>query len=141
MNDKFFIDTNILIYSVDNQEMVKKPRSLALVNEAIVSRKGVISWQVLQEFLNVATRKFETAFKPQDLNEYIKKILNPLCEIYPDINLYQDALGIKKSTNFSFYDSLILASAIKAECTILYSEDFQAGQVINGVKVVNPFLE
>ncbi len=141
MNDKYFLDTNILIYSVDNLEMIKKNRSLALVNEGVISRKGVISWQVLQEFLNVATRKIETAFKPQDLNEYMKKILNPLCEIYPDINLYQDALEIKISTNYSFYDSLILASAIKAECTILYSEDFQAGQIINGVKVVNPFID
>ncbi|EKD88309.1 MAG: PilT protein [uncultured bacterium] len=141
MNDKYFIDTNILIYSIDNQDKVKKPRSLALVNEAIISRNGIISWQVLQEFLNVATRKFETTFKPHDLSEYTQKVLNPLCEIYPDINLYHDALGINQSTNYSFYDSLILASAIRAECTILYSEDFQAGQIINRLKVVNPFLD
>ena len=54
MNDKYFIDTNILIYSIDNQDKVKKPRSLALVNEAIISRNGIISWQVLQEFLKLA---------------------------------------------------------------------------------------
>lgn len=139
MNDKFFIDTNILIYSVDNQEMIKKPRALALVNESVITGIGIISWQVIQEFLNVATRKFTTAFKPQDLNDYLKKILNPLCQVYPDTNLYQDSLRIMNSTNYGFYDSLIIASAVKGGCTILYSEDFQTGQVINGVKVVNPF--
>ena len=141
MNDKYFIDTNILIYSVDNLELIKKPLSLGLVNEAVVSGQGAISWQVLQEFLNVATRKFATAFTPEDLDEYLKKILNPLCKVYPDLYLYQDALSLIETTNYSFYDSLILASAIKAECSILYSEDFQAGQVINGLKIVNPFTK
>jgi predicted nucleic acid-binding protein len=66
--------------------------------------------------------------------------LNPLCKIYPEVDLYQDALEIMDSTQYGFYDSLILASAVRGGCTILYSEDFQDGQMINGVKVVNPFI-
>ncbi len=141
MNDKFFIDTNIVIYSVDNEEMIKKTRSLALVSDSIMTGMGIISWQVVQEFLNVASRKFDTVFKPNDLSEYVKKILNPLCQVYPDINLYQDALRIVQSTHYGFYDSLIISSAIKGGCTILYSEDFQTGQVINGLRIVNPFID
>lgn len=141
MSDKFFIDTNIFIYSFDHSDEDKMNRALAIINEANISGKGMISWQVIQEFLSAASRKFTKTFTTNDMAKYLRKILNPLCQIYPDVNLYQDALEIMDSTHYGFYDSLILASAVKGECSMLYSEDFQEGQVIKGVRVVNPFLE
>ena len=141
MSDKFFIDTNIFIYSFDHRDTDKMTRALAIINDANITGKGIISWQVIQEFLNTATRKFTKTITTNDMAKYLRKILNPLCQVYPDLNLYQDALEIMKSTHYGFYDSLILASAVKGECTILYSEDFQEGQVINNVKVVNPFFK
>lgn len=140
MSDKFFLDTNIFVYSVDSLEPIKKFHSRALITDAINNGKGIISWQVIQEFLNVSSRKSLTAIEPQDIQAYLQKILNPLCQIYPDVILYQEALEIMDLTHYHFYDSLILASAIKGECSILYSEDLQNGQLIKGVKVVNPFL-
>ena len=139
MSDKYFLDTNIFVYSVDNAEPIKKVKSQALITDAINTGNGIISWQVIQEFLNVSSRKSFDSIKPSDVKAFFQKILNPLCEIYPDMNLYQYALEIMDLTHYSFYDSLILASAVKGECTILYSEDFQGGQVIRGVEVVNPF--
>jgi predicted nucleic acid-binding protein len=141
MNDKFFIDTNIFIYSFDYRDADKMNCALAIINDANITGKGIISWQVIQEFLNAASRKFAKTFTTNDMTKYLRKILNPLCQIYPDMNLYQDALEIMDSTHYHFYDSLILASAVRGECTILYSEDFQEGQVIKGVKVVNPFSD
>jgi len=64
MSDKFFLDTNIIVYSVDNLEPRKKTHSQALITDAINSGKGIISWQVIQEFLNVSSRKSLVSIKP-----------------------------------------------------------------------------
>ena len=66
--------------------------------------------------------------------------MEPLCEIHSSFMLYKDALLIKDRWKYSFYDSLIIAAALKANCTILYSEDLQHGQIIDDLKIVNPFL-
>ncbi len=139
MSDKFFLDTNIFVYSVDNLEPVKKVKSQALIAQAIYTGNAIISWQVIQEFLNVSSKKNITPIKPYDTKNYLLKILNPLCQVYPDLNVYQHALKIVNSTNYGFYDALILASALKGGCTILLSEDFQDGQKIEGLTITNPF--
>jgi predicted nucleic acid-binding protein len=64
----------------------------------------------------------------------------PLCHVFPDLDLYLTALNILRDTGYSFYDSLILSGAIQGGCTILYSEDFQASQQVDRVKIVNPFV-
>lgn len=63
----------------------------------------------------------------------------PLCEVFPDPSLYSQALSISSETGFSFYDSLIVASAIAGECAILWTEDLQHGRRIRGVEIRNPF--
>ena len=140
MNDKYFIDTNILVYGFDELQPQKREISLTLVANALKTGQGMISWQVVQEFLNVSTRKFKTPLKPEDANEYLHKVLDPLCKIFPGLELYQGALEVMGQTRYSFYDSLILAGAKRGECAILYSEDMQNGQQVDGVKIVNPFV-
>jgi predicted nucleic acid-binding protein len=139
-DDRFFIDTNIFVYCFDDRQPEKKVRALALISEALQTRNGMISWQVIQEFLNVSTRKFQVPLKPEDANVYLQKVLHPLYQVSPDLDVYSTALDIMKRTNYSFYDSLILAGAIRGGCTILYSEDLKTGHQVDGVKVVNPFL-
>lgn len=139
MSDKFFIDTNIFVYCFDDRQPDKKVRALALVSEALQTRNGVISWQVMQEFLNVSTRKFQVPLKPEDAKVYLQKVLHPLCHVFPDLDVYDGALDILKQTNYSFYDALIIAGALRGGCAILYSEDLRPGQQIDRVKVVNPF--
>ena len=140
MNDKYFLDTNILVYTFDEQQPEKRKVALALLEDALQSGNGAISWQVIQEFLNVATRKFTVPMKTDDANLYLQKILYPLCRVYPDLEIYENALALLEKTGFSWYDSLIVASAIQAGCGILYSEDLQNRQMIESVRITNPFL-
>ena len=138
MSAKYFLDTNILVYSFDADQPAKKERALALIEDALQNGLGIISAQVIQEFLNVATRKFASTLKAEDCKAYLKTVLAPLCEIYPDQALYEASLEFQ-GTGYSFYDALILASALRGGCEILYSEDFQAGQQIRSLRIVNPF--
>jgi len=140
MKDKYFIDTNILVYSFDDSQPHKKEIALALIADAQQSENGIISWQVVQEFLNVSTRKFKTPLKPDDAKIYLQRVLGPVCKVFPGVELYQSALEIMQQTGYSFYDSLILAGAMGGSCSILYSEDMQNGQQVNGVRIVNPFI-
>jgi predicted nucleic acid-binding protein len=139
MNDKHFIDTHIFIYSFDNNQPEKKSRSEEIIRAALQTGSGIISTQVVQEFLNVATQKFTVNIKSKDARLFLRFVLNPLCQVYPDFEMYDNCLEIRSETGYSFYDSLILTAAIKAGCKILYSEDFQDGQDIRGVKIVNPY--
>jgi predicted nucleic acid-binding protein len=139
MNDKYFIDTNIFVYCFDDREPDKKTKALNLIADALQTGNGVISTQVMQEFLNVAIRKFSVPLNTDDTKIYLQKVLNPLCQVFPDLGLYIEALNISEKTGYSFYDSLILASALASGCSILYSEDFQNGQQIENLKIIDPF--
>jgi predicted nucleic acid-binding protein len=140
MNGRYFLDTNIFVYSFDESSPEKKHKALELIAAALRTENGLISWQVTQEFLNVATRKFKTPLKPEDAELYLLKVLGPLCRVFPGLELYQLALDIMLRTGYAFYDCLILAGARSGDCTILYSEDFQHGQLVDGVTIVNPFI-
>jgi predicted nucleic acid-binding protein len=72
---------------------------------------------------------------------YISKVLFPICKIFPTEQLYYFVLEIKEKFKFSFYDSLIIAAAIEANCKTLYSEDLQHNQKIYDLAIVNPFVE
>ena len=139
MSVKFFIDTNIFVYSFDSKYPTKRARAVALISEALDSGSGIISTQVIQEFLNMATRKFEVPLKFEDCLLYLHKVLNPLCFVFPDLGLYETCLLVQAETRYAFYDALILASAIRGGCEILYSEDLQDQQQVHGVQIVNPF--
>lgn len=139
MSAKYFIDTNVIVYSFDDHQLAKKARSLLLIQEALEKGTGAISAQVIQEFLNVATQKFSVPMRPGDSQAYLRTVLNPLCQVYPSLALFETCLDIQAETRYGFYDSLIIAAAIQSGCGILYSEDLQDGQVIRGVKIVNPY--
>ena len=139
MSAKYFLDTNIFVYSFVQSQPEKRERAMALIAEALQSGDGLISTQVIQEFLNVATRKFATPMKTADCQAYLIKVLHPLCQVYPDLALYEASLDIQQETGYSFYDSLILAGALRGGCGILYSEDLQAGQQVRELKIVDPF--
>lgn len=139
MNDKNFLDTNILVYLFD-QKSPKYLISQNLVISAIESGNAVISFQVVQEFLNLVTGKFAIKSTPENTREFMQTILFPLCQVFPDLELYMLSLDIKNETHYSFYDSLILAAALRGGCNVLYSEDLQSGQKVRGLEIVNPYL-
>jgi predicted nucleic acid-binding protein len=139
MPDKYFLDTNIFVYSFDDSVTDKKERARALVDEALSSHLGVISSQVAQEFLNVATRKFASPMNEQQAIHYLDTVLLPLCDVFTSADLFKESLSIRAETGFSFYDSLILAAACVTGCKAILTEDMQSGRLIRGVEIQNPF--
>ena len=98
MSDRYFIDTNIFAYTFDKKSKKKAKISKEIVAHSLSSNEGIISYQVVQEFLNIATRKFKTPLKIQDSKIYLRKILLPLCEIYPSEILFALGLDIQSTT-------------------------------------------
>ena len=139
MNDKYFVDTNILIYSFDRANPSKRKIALDLISQALEKGTGVISYQVIQEFLNVATRKFAVPLSFKDAQRYLNVVLEPICEVFSSPELFHQALEISDQWRFAFYDALIVAAALQAECRVLYSEDMQDSQTIKGLTIRNPF--
>jgi len=140
MSDKYFLDSNIVVYSLDRVDPVKHRRARELVTSAATKKTGVISYQVVQEFLNVAIRKFGTTFLRPDLENFLRTVLIPMMAVPSSPRLFLDALGLQGENQLSWYDSLIVAAAIEARCKILYSEDLQHGRKFGNLVIENPFL-
>ena len=140
MSAKFFIDTNIIVYSFDLSVPHKQLIAQELVAIALTSSEGVISSQVFQEFVNFALKTKTNPMTLEQVQRYSNKVLRALCRVQSSFTLYQSAFSIKEKTKFSWYDSLIIAGALEAECEILYSEDLQHSQKIQGLVIRNPFL-
>ena len=139
MPAEFFLDTNIFVYTFDRRAPEKQARARALVEQALGTGDGVVSSQVVQEFLHVAVQKFERPLSDELALRYLREVLDPLCSVFPSISLCETALSLHRRWRFSFYDSLIVAAALESDCKVLYSEDLQDGQEIESLTVVNPF--
>lgn len=128
-----FFDTNILVYA--QQAGVKADRARALIMVG-----GKLSVQVLNEFTAVARRK-----QGKDWREIGEAISDVLALVDPPLALtldvHQAARALAEDQLLSFYDALIVASAIGGGCDVLYSEDMQHGRSIGGLAIVNPFLD
>lgn len=139
MSGKVFWDTNVLVYAFDASSPKKRNTSRALLGEGIRNGELCLSWQVIQEFANVALHKFERPMPVEELKDLMDNVLFPHCDVYPSQALYARALDIHAKTQYRFYDSLIVAGAVEAGVEILYSEDLQDGRRIDSVRIVNPF--
>jgi predicted nucleic acid-binding protein len=135
-----FLDSNVLVYLVDAGNPEKQATSRRLVQDALRSGQGQISFQVVQETLNTITRKFRTTVTPLDARQLMNEVLVPLWRIMPTQRLYEQTLDLQTRYGYTFYDSLIVAAALAAGCTRLLSEDMQNGQRIEGLTIINPFL-
>ncbi|MEM8899804.1 MAG: PIN domain-containing protein [Bacteroidota bacterium] len=139
MNDRYFLDTNILVYSFDGNSPAKQEVARELIREGLTSGKAVISYQVVQEFINVSTRKFQQPLSYTDAEKYFNQVLNPLYEIPSSSDLIRKALEVAERWKYGFYDALIISGALMGNCNILYTEDLQDQQQIEFLKIVNPF--
>ncbi len=131
MNDKPFLDTNVLVYAFSDD-------ARADAADELLRAGGVISVQVLNEFVNVSRRKLSFKWTEVDnaLNEF-KDLLNPAIPLTAE--LHERAVEIARKHKLRIYDSLIVAAAIAAGCPILYTEDMQHGRKIGGTIIRNPF--
>lgn len=127
-----FLDTNILVY------FALQPSSRSARAAEIVEAGGHISVQVLNEFVNVARMKMYMEW--HEISDALA-LINDLLEVHPlTLETHQEALIAAERYNFHIYDATIIASALAAGCTTLYSEDMQHGQLIAGrLRILNPF--
>jgi len=140
MSDRFFLDTNIFVYSFDQSTARKTEEAGRLINQALTTGKGVISYQVVQEFYNVAYRRFPEPMHLEQSEQFLSSVLRPLWTIHSSPALCIRALQILERFRVQWYDALIVAGALSAGCGILYSEDFQNGQKFDDLEIRNPFL-
>jgi predicted nucleic acid-binding protein len=133
MSDRAFLDTNVFVYAIVQGD----PRSHDA--EELITAGGTVSVQVLNEFAAVARKKTNMPWSE------VRLALESIKDLCPDprpitIDTHKEALAIAERYGFKIYDALIVASALEARCTILYSEDMQDGQVIKGkLTIRNPF--
>lgn len=140
MSDRFFLDTNIFVYSFDQSAPAKARKAVQLIREALTTQKGVISYQVVQEFFSVALKRFSQPMQAADAGQYLIAVFRPLLAVHSSQALYAEALYLHAQSGLSWYDSLIVSAAIQARCETLFSEDLQHGQRFGGLQVRNPFL-
>lgn len=139
MSDRFFLDTNIFVYSFDRSAPAKSRKATQLIRRALTTQKGVVSYQVVQEFFNVALRKFSSPMAMADAEQYLGTVFRPLLSVHSSQALYAEALRIQANGGFAWYDSLIVAAALQAKCDLLYTEDLQHGRRLGELQIANPF--
>lgn len=136
-----FIDTNIFIYLFDETDERKRNISEQLIQRALETRSACISYQVVQEALNVVTRKLPFPMSTENAQRFLEQILAPLWRVMPSLALYRRGLDLQARYGLSFYDALIVAAALESGCTRLLTEDLQHGQQIEELLIQNPFID
>lgn len=136
---KFFVDTNLLVYAYDSSAGKKWKTSLEVLSLLWTHRTGVISTQVIQELFVSLTQKVKNPILPEMAKEIISDLVQWPLVVNDGKNILR-AIDLQIKYHLSFWDSLILQAAITSKSEFLLSEDFQNGQVIESVTIVNPFL-
>lgn len=136
MATRSFIDTNVLVYAEASDAPLKQRAALTLLKGLYEEGLGVLSTQVLQEYCNVALKKLKLPA------QYVRSQL----DLYEQFEVVQvtpaiihAGLDIHQTRSVSFFDAIVLASAHAAGCNVLWTEDMNAGEVIHGVSIANPF--
>ena len=135
MSDRAFLDTNVLIYFYSENEANKRVAAYDLLN----SHNCVTSIHAMNETSNVWLKKFK--WSSAKVKEHMDNIELVCDEILPiQRNVIDTAIDIKERYGYSYYDSLMLSSALEGGCDAIFTEDMSDGQIINGrLKIVNPF--
>ena len=134
-----FLDTNVLVYAFDRTAGVKHERAATLLSDLWLARRGCISIQVLQEFYVICVRKIP-AVKP----EYLRTAVRDLSRwrvFAPTAEDVLEAIDLHRRYQISWWDALIVHSASRSGCAVLWSEDLNAGQRFGSVQVQNSFAQ
>ena len=132
---KVFLDTNILVYSLDQADAAKMAKCRGLIRSLTAESRGVISTQVMQEFYVAATSKLGA--DPLLIKDILRS-LERFETVVVSPTLIKDAIDCSIINRLSFWDALIVVSAESAQCEILWTEDLNHGQIIRGVRIENP---
>ena len=134
-----FLDTNVLLYLFHNSEPRKKAKAQEVLRGEVAADRVVLSTQVLQEFYVNATRKLAPPLPPEVAEERVRDF-SKLPLVRTDEGMVLAAIARSRASSFSFWDALIVEAAIKGGADRLLTEDLQHGQVIEGLRIENPFL-
>jgi predicted nucleic acid-binding protein len=137
-NDRCFVDTNILVYAHDSSSGEKNRKSRDLLNALWKTGNGLLSTQVLQEFFVIVTQKIPKAI-PRHTARLIIKSLGQWRLMLIDRETILEAIDLQDLYRLSFWDALIMETAIRGEARFLLSEDLQHGFEVGSITVVNPF--
>lgn len=140
MKDKTFIDTNILVYANDRSDKARHERAKRIIIENIRKGNAAVSTQVLSEFYVTVTQKIEVKLSPEIARKEIM-LLRSIEIVEIDYGSILKAIQISNQQRLSYWDALIMASALKSMCTSIYTEDMNHGQTVEGVRILNPFIE
>jgi predicted nucleic acid-binding protein len=135
-----FVDTNIFAYAFDQRDPVKRRVAIALIVDMLRASKGVISYQVIQEFLNVAIRASVPGLTLEEGRRYLHDVVVKFEIVAPTLALFETGLHLQSRYKLPWYDCLVIAAAFEAHCETIYTEDWQHGQVIEGITITNPFV-
>ena len=136
MNERSFFDSNLLVYTDDQDAPEKQSQALDLLERARHSRKGVLSTQVLQEYFVSSVRKLGV---PAQVARRKVEIFSRFELVRIDSDDILAAIDLHRLHQFHFWDALILRAALRSGCSVLYSEDLQSGRKVEGLEIVNPF--
>jgi len=133
-----FFDTNVLVYLFDADAARKQARARELLKQTVEEGLALLSTQVLQEFFVAVTRKLSVPLPPEQAERAARDLASlPIVQV--DTEMILRAIATMRRYRLSFWDSLIVEAAMHGGAAILYSEDFQHGQVIEGMTIENPF--
>jgi len=138
LDDKTFIDTNIIIYAYDVSAGKKHQTAGDILADLWNSGRGIISIQVLQEFFVNVVQKIPKPMNRQKAREVVKDFLKWHVVVNKGDSIIE-AIDISIKYGYTFWDSLIIEAAIAGGASVLISEDLQDGQVISGITIKNPF--
>jgi predicted nucleic acid-binding protein len=139
MSDKYFVDTNILVYAHDRSAGAKHQRARTLLEQLWDSGQGVLSTQVLQELCINLRRKVSRPLPLEDVRRLIRDYSTWEVITNTPESILQ-AIEIEARYKTSFWDALILQAAESSGASILYSEDLATGQLYGDIRVVNPLI-
>lgn len=138
MTARSFFDTNVIVYADDSRHPAKRDRAIELIAEHRREQTGVLSPQVLQEYLVTVTRKLGVeavvARRKIELLAEFDVVATGVADVLGAIDLH-------RLYGFSFWDALVVRSAKQAGCTVLFSEDMQHDSSVEGLRIVNPFVQ
>ena len=134
-----FVDTNILVYAHDTSAGAKRDRAARLLEELWESRNGCLSIQVLQEFYVNITRKVARPLDSGAAAQILADLAVWRVHV-PGVQDVLDAIGLQCRYSISFWDAMILQSAVRLGCESVWSEDLNSDQMYDGVRIVSPFV-
>lgn len=139
MSGKILLDTNILVYAYDRSEPEKQQQAFSILQQLVTAKTGVLSTQVLAEFFVAVTRKIQLPLSAAQAYERIGNYLHSWTVVEVNGWVVLEAVRGVRDYQFSYWDAQIWATAKSNQISVVYSEDFNVGAVIEGVQFINPF--